>query len=256
MSNKNPEKKYNNMTDMLSFVFEQMTKNLYITIPGIVDSYDSATKRAIVHPAINIEKTDGETVLYESIVNVPVVWPSGGGFTVLSPLPSGEPVLICFSQRGITKFKETFAESDPGIGLFDKEDAYIIAGFGGLSVTPATENGISIQSEAGTDYIFVENNKIEIKSAALVNVECVNLIASVTNITTLICPTVNITGDVVITGGISWSGTAQGVSGPAAFSGGLVNAGGDIVSDGISLETHTHPINSGSSAPGPTGTPT
>lgn len=31
---------------------------------------------------------------------------------------------------------------------------------------------------------------------------------------------------------------------------------GDVVADGISLKTHTHPITSGSSAPGPTGAPT
>lgn len=215
MSNKNPEKKYNNMTDMLSFVFEQMTKSLYITIPGIVDSYDSAAKRAIVHPAINIEKTDGETILHESIVDVPVVWPSGGGFTVLSPLPSGEPVLICFSQRGITKFKETFSESDPGIGIFDKEDAYIVAGFGGLSVTPATEDGISIQSEVGTDYLFIEDNKIEIKTPSLISMLAANLAATISAATDWTCPENTINGNLHIAGNISWTGTttAGGIAG-------------------------------------------
>ena len=256
MRNKDPEKDYSNMTDTLKFFFEQCVKNLYVSIPGIIDSYNPATKRAIVHPAINIQKTDGEIIQHESIVNVPVVWPSGGGFTIIAPIIAGDAVLICFSQRGITKFKEIFSESDPGIGLFDKEDAYVLAGFGALSITPATESGISMQADAGADYIFVEDNKIEVKSPALVNVECANLTATVTNTTTLACPTVNITGDVSITGSITWSGTAQGASGPAAFSGGLVNAVGDIVSDGISLESHTHPINSGSSAPGPTGAPT
>lgn len=37
---------------------------------------------------------------------------------------------------------------------------------------------------------------------------------------------------------------------------GITVTGGDIVADGISLKAHTHPITSGSSAPGPTGTPT
>lgn len=195
------------MTDVLDFVFEQMTKNLYVSIPGIIDSYDASTKRAIVHPAIKIQKTDGETVLQEPIANVPVIWPGGGGFTILSPLPKGEPVLICFSQRGITKFKEIFSESDPGIGLFDKEDAYIIAGFGALSITPATEAGISMQSEDGTDYIFVEDNKIEIKTPALVNIEGANLTENFSVATNLTCPDNNITGNLHIVGNISWTGT-------------------------------------------------
>jgi len=194
------------MTDALKFVFEQLIKNLYISVPGIIDSYDSAAKRAVVHPAINIQKTDGETILQESIVNVPVVWPSGGGFTLISPLPKGEPVTIFFSQRGITKFKEVFSVSDPGIGIFDKDDAYILAGFGSLSVTPATELGISMQSEDGHDCIFVEDGKIKIKSSAIVDVECVNLDADVSNITNLVCPTTNITGDINLTGTLKING--------------------------------------------------
>ena len=39
-------------------------------------------------------------------------------------------------------------------------------------------------------------------------------------------------------------------------SSGLTITNGDVVADGISLKTHTHPIASGSSAPGPTGQPT
>ena len=206
MSNKDPEKDYSNMTDALKFVFEQLVKNLYVSVPGIIDSYDSGTKRAVVHPAINIKKTDGETILQESIVNVPVVWPSGGGFTLISPLPKGEPVTIFFSQRGITKFKEVFSVSDPGTGLFDKEDAYILAGFGALSITPATESGISMQSEDGNNCIFVEDGKVKIKSSDVVDIECVDLIANVSGTTTLTCPTINTTGDFNITGTLKING--------------------------------------------------
>ena len=200
--NRDPEKDYSNMTDALKFVFDQMLKTVYVSIPGIIDSYNPATKRAVVHPAIRIEKTDGTTLVHESIVNVPVVWPSGGGFTLISPLPQGEPVEILFSQRGITKFKEIFADCDPGIGLFDKEDAYIIPGFGALYITPATEIGISLQSEDGAEYIYIEPAKMSIKSTALVEVECVTLNAAVTGTTNLTCPTVNIDGNLVVTGNI------------------------------------------------------
>lgn len=37
---------------------------------------------------------------------------------------------------------------------------------------------------------------------------------------------------------------------------GITITNGDVVADGISLKTHTHPIVGGSSAPGPTGAPT
>lgn len=179
--NKNPEKDYSNLTDAMQFVFNQMMKNIYVSIPGIIETYNQSTKRCRVKPAINIRLTNGDTDLPASIINVPVVWPSGGGFSLLSPLPAGSPVEIQFSQRGITKFKETFSQEDPGNGMFDKEDAYVIPGYGALSVTPATAGGISLQAEDGSNYIYVENGAIKIKSTGPVTVEAatdINITAS------------------------------------------------------------------------------
>ena len=171
MSNKDKEKEYNNLTDALQFVFNQLIKDLYISIPGIIESYDSATKRCRVKPAINLKLTNGEIEEQASIINVPVIWPGGGGFTLLSPLPSGSPVEIKFSQRGITKFKETFLQADPGGGIFDKKDAHVIPGYGALEVTPATEDGISLQSEDGENYIYVDDGNVKIKATTSITVE-------------------------------------------------------------------------------------
>ena len=162
--NRNPETDYSDLTDALKFFFHQMVKGLHICIPGIIDSYNATTKRATVHPAINLQDTEGTTTQQSSIANVPVVWPGGGGFSLLSPLPSGSPVSIFFSQRGITQFKEVFTEADPGSGLFAKEDAFIIPSFGALSVTPASTTGIVLQSEDGVDFVSIEDGLIEIKT--------------------------------------------------------------------------------------------
>lgn len=162
--NRNPETDYSDLTDALKFFFRQMMKGLYVCIPGIIDSYNPTTKRATVHPAINLQDTEGTTTQQSSIANVPVVWPGGGGFSLLSPLPSGSPVSIFFSQRGITQFKEVFTEADPGSGLFAKEDAFIIPSFGALSVTPASTTGIVLQSEDGVDFVSIEDGLIEIKT--------------------------------------------------------------------------------------------
>jgi len=171
VSNKNPEIDYSTLTDALKFFFEQMVKGMYICIPGIIDSYEATTKRATVHPAINLKQTDGTTVQQSGIANVPVVWPGGGGFSLLSPLPSGSPVVICFSQRGITAFKEVFEETDPDGNLFAKEDCFILPGFGALSVTPATEDGITLQSEDGVDHVFIEDGLIKINTDGNVEIQ-------------------------------------------------------------------------------------
>lgn len=171
------------MTDMLKFAFSQMIKSLWVSMPGIIKSYDPTTKRCRVRPAINIRKTDDSTFPSSPVVNVPVVWPSGGGFSLISPLPEGESVEILFSQRGITQFKEIFDQADPGDGIFAKEDAVVIAGFGGLTITPATVDGMSMQSDDGANYIYVENGIIKVKATTKIILDS---------------PIVNITG--IITG--------------------------------------------------------
>jgi len=189
------------MTDALNFIFEQIMKRLYISIPGIIDSYDPATKRATVHPAIRMQETDGTTTSQSSITNVPVLWPSGGGFTIISPLPAGTPVEIRFSQRGITAFKETFLEEDPGDGIFAKEDCWIIPSFGALTITPASTDGISMQDEAADNFIYIEDGDITITSTSVVNITA---------------STTNVSGDLTVGGDIDVTGI---ITSPAAFNG-------------------------------------
>lgn len=210
------------MTDALQFVFNQLLKDIWISIPGIIESYNQSTKRCIVTPAIKIRKTDGTTETQSSIVNVPVVWPSGGGFAILSPLPKGTPVKIWFSQRGITAFKETFTESDPGGRLFDKEDACVVAGYGSLEVTPATPDGISMQTEDGTNYIFVEDGNIEINAttkvtvnAPLVDVNAPDVTVDSTTIT-MTATDINMNSQVSIDGDLDITGI---ITGSAVFGG-------------------------------------
>ncbi len=236
MSNLDPEKDYSNMTDAFKFILNQFKKSLYSIIPGVIETYNQSTKRCRVKPAINIKKTDGTIEEQSEIINVPVVWPSGGGFTILSPLPSGTPVLIFFSQRGITKFKETFSTEDPGKGVFAKEDAIVIPSFGSLSVTPATNDGMSMQTEDGSNYIFVEDGDIEITATSKVTVNAPDIIANADNTieanatdieanatatTTVTSPLITLDGAVVITGNLSMPTGL--ISGANVFGG----AGGD-----------------------------
>lgn len=77
------------------------------------------------------------------------------------------------------------------------------------------------------------------RSGATVSVLGV-LTASVSEVANLTCPQTNITGNVFIDGNLVLSGTGSGNGGPIQIAGGLTNTGGDIVSDGINLDTHHH----------------
>ena len=86
MSNLNPERHYSSLPEALAFVLEQFVKTLNICLPANIVTYDAATRRASVQPAIYTMLTDGALIEPPIIGNVPVVWPGGGGFVATCPL--------------------------------------------------------------------------------------------------------------------------------------------------------------------------
>ncbi len=173
MSNLNPEIDYSGLPNTLRFVVEQWIKSLNACLPGIITSYDSTTRRATVQPALDTLTTDGRRVEPPPIANVPIVWPSGGGYTLVLPLRVGDPVLLVFSQRGLTKFKQSYGRSIPDEdSLFDLRDAIAIPGFGPPPSNPITSvstTGITLQANDGASYITVEPDGIRIKTTGRVS---------------------------------------------------------------------------------------
>ena len=162
MSNRDPDAHYESLNQWFDFAALEWAKTyLHTVMPGIVESYDAATKRATVQPAINLLLNDeaGTTMAKPAIQNVPVAQTSGGGFLIQVPLKKGDAVLLFFSERGMDKFKETFEVADPlPNAFFDVRDAIAMPGFGAMEVTPVTTTGLSIQTEDGETYFKMEQN--------------------------------------------------------------------------------------------------
>ena len=158
MSTRDPDIRDERLSQLLNFHSLSWTKaNLHTSIPGIVQEYTAATKRAKVQIALRLLMTDGETMPRPVILNVPVVHPSGGGWIIHLPLQADDAVLLVFSERGIQAFKETFGISDPPRhAFFQERDAVAIPGFGALSITPVSTTGLVAQNEEGTIYLQME----------------------------------------------------------------------------------------------------
>lgn len=171
MSNLNPEQEYETLSEALNFIFEQRFKGIYTCLPGVIVSYDQATKRAAVQPALRRILTDDTEEQLPVIQNVPVCFPTGGGFSLLFPVVAGDTCLLAFSQRGIENFKVTYEQERPDEGLLDLNDAMAIMGFGPLSLTPASSNGVSLQSDDGQNAIIIEPGKVTIETTSNVTID-------------------------------------------------------------------------------------
>ena len=162
MSNRDPDAAYEQMEQVLEFAIEQHMKTVHTSVPGIVRVYDDDTKRAEVQIALNMMLgAVGATQAPESrprptVLDVPVLHPSGGGYVFRVPLEPGDAVMLHFSERGIDAFKETFDVADPPIGaMFMEHDAVASPGFGALAITSKLP-GAAFQSEDGTQFVRID----------------------------------------------------------------------------------------------------
>jgi phage baseplate assembly protein V len=67
-----------------------------------------------------------------------------------------------------------------------------------------------------------------------------NALATVAGTATLDCPQTIVTGDLRVGGDLTVVGISSGDGVPMQISGGLTNTGGNVVSDGIVLDSHRH----------------
>ena len=186
----NREVNYDSPSTAITQVLRDWSKDLHTAIPGIVDTYDASSRRARIRPALRMVMSgevigeDGAELERALAVNVPVLFPAGGGYTMLLPLRAGDRGMMIFSERGLTEFKRTGELSTPDIArFFDQSDAvFIPADFGHPAATPASTSGLCLQTHNGESAIILESDTITLKTSGTVVIESAGLTHNVTDV--------------------------------------------------------------------------
>ena len=110
MSNRDSDARYEAIQQGVPFFGSELLKRVHTSLPGVVVAYNAATRRARVQPAVdhmvspddnpNAEFADLEPMPNPIILDVPVIFPIGGGYTVHFPLLPDDPCFCC-SRNGI-----------------------------------------------------------------------------------------------------------------------------------------------------------
>ena len=155
------DERFDNFTEALNKIFASYMKRLNTGLPGIIDKFDKETRRAKVQVALKVLLDDGTEISRSPIVDVPVVFPTGGKYMLWFNLKKGDPVWLSFSQSGMTQFKESYKESQPDIAArFREMDAVAEPGFGPLEMTPARADGVSLQHVSGDPLVSVNDDEV------------------------------------------------------------------------------------------------
>ncbi|HGI6318730.1 TPA: Gp138 family membrane-puncturing spike protein, partial [Klebsiella pneumoniae] len=141
---------------------------------------------AVVQPAIRYIERDNDgnqsTQDYPLLVDVPVIFPRGGGCTLTFPVSAGDECLVIFADRCIDFWWQSGGIQEPVDGrMHDLSDAFCIVGpqsqakkIGGISTTAAqlrTDDGSAIIELAAGGAVTITSPQITINGPLQVNGE-------------------------------------------------------------------------------------
>jgi hypothetical protein len=149
------------ISDVFSRVFSRALNDIRISLPGIVESYDSTQQKVNVTPAIK-EAREDETLGDVSealpvITDVPVIFPGAGVFRLTFPISAGDTGLIVFSSRSLEDWLSLGGTVEPADKRrFSLTDAVFIPGLRPFSDPLASppDDALTIGVEGGAQGYF------------------------------------------------------------------------------------------------------
>lgn len=185
--------------------------------PAVVMSYDANTRLA----KIKLEPLDDGA---DTQLDAELLYPLGDKSNTAIEVLAGDFVWVEFEQ-GDPRYPIIVGYRNQRTGNDDLTRRYHHHG----NFEILADNLIKIK---GNVKVIVESETVEVIATT------VNVTASNTNINSVVA----ITGNTSITGNLAVAGAISGTGGSgASIAGNVTVSNGDVVADGISLKTHTHP---------------
>lgn len=179
---------------------------IWTAMPAIVQSFNLSTMTCVCQIAIQgrYEDQDGNVnfVNIGVIQDVPIVFPSAGGFTITFPVAAGDEVLVIFASRCIDSWWQNGGVQNKPMEyrMHDLSDGFAIPGPKSQpkKITGILSSGLQIRSDDLSVFIALTNDgKVSIRASE-----------------------VDIVGNVKVTG--------------------TVTATGEVTGNSIPLSTHVH----------------
>lgn len=214
--------------------FDAFAAQLWTSLPGIIQSFDPVAQTCTIVPAVQgaVITPSGEVQLVDLpvLVDCPVLWPNGGGFTLTFPIEPGDEGLIMFASRCIDSWWES-GSSTPvppaEIRFHDLSDGFVMVGPRSLpkAISGVSTTSTQLRKDDGTAYVEIsDNGDIKLKSPTLVTIDSPQTIC---------------TGTLTVEGLLTYQDGMTGAGG-GDITGTVTVTSGDVVADSKSLKTHTH----------------
>ncbi len=190
---------------------------LRVSLPGIIHSFDPVAVTCEVQPAIKGTVRDGKggskSVELPMLVDVPVIFPRGGGCTITFPVKAGDECLLLFSDRCIDFWWQSGGVQEPvDPRQHDLSDAFALVGpqSQAQKIADISTDSLQIRTDEGSAFIaLAQSGAVTINTSLL-----------------------TINGNVSVNGEVTTKGNVS-------VHGGITSTG-DQIAQGISQATHVH----------------
>lgn len=147
----------------MRLVLDGRQSGIWTALPCIVTSVNLSALTLEAQPAIQgtVEDENGllQSVNLPLLVDVPICFPSGGGFLVTLPIAIGDEVLVVFASRCIDAWWQSGGVQRPAEArMHDLSDGFAIPGPRSQANLPAgsiSSTDLEIRNGAGTTYFSI-----------------------------------------------------------------------------------------------------
>lgn len=167
--------------------FQGMQAEIWTALPAIIESFDPIKMTVRAQPAIKarVFSPDGSvplpgavfdadnwwTVALPILVDVPVVFPGGGGFSLTFPVKAGDECLVVFASRAIDNWwYQGGVQTQSVLTMHDLSDGFAFVGVRSQphKLSPAVSTtAVTLRSDNDAVHIKIDTGQVEIIAPAI-----------------------------------------------------------------------------------------
>lgn len=145
----------------LQEIFRELMKDAGTSITGHILAFDTRTQLAQVQIGVSSRDRNGNEIIPDPIIECPVEFSGGGGWSFEHKLVAGDEGLIIFSQRCLDGWIQTGGVANNPIARFhDKQDACFIPGVRSKpnAIKDFKNNGIRLRNADASVYHWLKDD--------------------------------------------------------------------------------------------------
>lgn len=160
------------LADTMQVLGDTVNSNLRVAMPGIIDGWDDVTQTATVQLALREKRTNAgaeKDIDIPLLVDVPVIMPRAGGYSLAFAPEKGDEVLVIFGDMCIDAWWQSGGiQNQDELRRHDLSDGFAVFGCWSQPRKPSLpSSGVRLQKDDGSTSIILTDGSVSINASEI-----------------------------------------------------------------------------------------